>query len=287
MIKKTLISAVILFLLYNLFLAFVKPTAGQGQHQWQKNRILIENYADHFQGCKVVIVGTSLSARLYNYLLPDSYYNLALAGESVFDGLNIVKQSAKKPKYVLIETNIYYKEPDKELGEGVFNPMMIQLRQWLPSFREENQPANLLGPLFTKAGRSDKSGQNMNDTAIVNTLLRQRIKDNQVLPDTNMLNKSILTLKNDIKELQAEGVKVILYEIPIHCKLYTTTRYIVPKRKFMAAFPATQYTWLPDADCAAYQYSDGEHMNYESSGKFVDWFVNQLRIMNQELRIAP
>src|SRR2546421_7447687 len=109
MIKKTIVSALIFFVAYNMYLSLAHPEPGTGQHQWQKNIILIQNYADKYQGSPVVIVGTSLSARLYNDMLPTGFYNLGLAGGSIFDGLEVIRQSRKKPKYLLIETNIFYK----------------------------------------------------------------------------------------------------------------------------------------------------------------------------------
>ncbi len=257
---------------------------GTGQHQWQKNRILIEDYADYHQGAPVVIVGTSLSARLYPSLLPSGYYNLALAGESIFDGLHIVQQSTHKPKTILIETNIFYKAPDEGLDEGIFDPKMIFLRKYLPSFREENQPANLLPPLLgNKANKGENLIQNPKDSGILNALLRQKISDYQQVPDSAIMSKNLILLKKYITEFQAEGIHVILYEIPVNCKLYATPRYKIPEQRLFQAFPANNYHWMPMPDCSAYVYADGEHLALQSSVKFVDWFVGEIHQMGLNL----
>jgi len=275
-IKKTIILSIVIFIAYNVLLLLKHPVTGPGQHQWQKNRILIEDYVDYHEGVPVVIVGTSLSARLYPSLLPSGYFNLALAGESIFDGLEIVKKSTKKPEYILVETNIFYKKPDKDLSEGVFNPMMLWIRKYIPSFREENQPANLLPPLIAKAGKGEAVNTNSADTAILNTLLKQKVADYQQVPDSVTMTENLKLLKDYIRDFQAKGIKVVLYEIPVNCKLYQTPRYLVPKQKLTAAFPDRYFQWLSMPDCSAYQYGDGEHLALESSVKFVDWFVKAL-----------
>ena len=278
MIRNTIIAAISLFIIYNVMLVWMHPTAGPGQNQWQKNRITVEDYVDNFQGIPVVIAGTSLSARLYTSLLPAGYYNLALSGQSVYDVLDIVKKCSKKPKYLLIESNFYYSKPDKTVSEGVFNPIIMPLRKWLPSFREENQPANLLTPLFKKTSGGNNVSENM-DSAIQNKLLRGRITEYQTVPDSNMISKGIERLKADIAELQSKGVKVILFEIPINCKLYGTPKYVIAEKHLDQAFPVEKYPRLPLADCGAYQYADGEHISFQSAVKFADWFVGELKKM--------
>jgi hypothetical protein len=281
MIKKTIISAFLFFVAYNLFLAFGHPYPGPGQHQWQKNIILMQDYADYHTNDPVVIVGTSLSARLYNYMLPQGYYNLALAGGSIFEGLAAVKLSPKKPKYLLIETNIFYKDPDKEAMTGIFDPTMVTLRKWVPSFREANQPVNLLTPYFSKKGVADKPEKAGNNAAIAAMLINQRIKEYQVVPKDESMNRNTKLLQEYIIWFEGRGVKVILYEIPMNCKLLETPRYMVPKQKITELLPPARYTWMPMADCKAYQYSDGSHMEYESAADFVKWFVGAFENVKQ------
>lgn len=269
MIKKTIISALVFFIAYNLFLGLLHPAVGPGQHQWQKNVILIQDYADNHQGDPVLIVGTSLSARLYNNMLPDGYYNLSLSGGSLLDGLSAIKQSAKKPKYLLIETNNFYTNPSKEITDGVFDPKMVLLRKYLPSFKEEYQPANLLEPLLGKMEGAEKQPS----AEISKVFLTQRIKDYQVVPDSETINRNLKLLKDYISEFEAHGIKVILYEIPINCELLKTPKYLIPKEKLMAELPVSKYHWMPMPDCSSYKYSDGSHMEYESAGVFLKWFL--------------
>jgi len=279
MIKKTIIAAIALFIIYNVILVWAHPIAGPGQNQWQKNRITVEDYVDNFQGIPVVIAGTSLSARLYTSLLPTGYYNLALSGESIYDVLDIVKRCSKKPKYLLIESNFYYSKPDKTVSEGVFNPLMMPLRKWLPSFREENQPANLLMPLFNKGSAGKNNTSEKLDSNIQNKLLIGRIAEYQQVPDSNLITNGIGRLKKDIAELQSKGVKVILFEIPINCKLYNTPKYQVAEERLNKEFPSEKYQRMPMPDCRAYQYADGEHIAFQSAVKFADWFVGELKKM--------
>src|SRR6185437_8314881 len=240
MIRKTIIAALVLFIVYNVVLGWMHPLAGPGQNQWQKNRIAVEDYVDNYQGIQVVIVGTSLSARLYPSLLPDGYYNLALSGQSILDGLQIVKQCKKKPKFLLVESNFYYFKLDQDITEGIFDPAMLYLRKWVPSFREENQPSNLLVPLVKKTQANVSESM---DTGVTNKLLRERVTQYLQLPDSNLVNHSVDLLKKDFAELRAEGVKIVLYDIPINCKLENLPGHIKPMKRFEKEFPFGQYVY--------------------------------------------
>jgi hypothetical protein len=279
MIRNTIIAVILLFILYNAVLVWIHPIAGPGQNQWQKNRITIEDYVDNYQGIPVVIAGTSLSARLYPSLLPQGYYNLALSGESISDVLDIVKRCSKKPKYLLVESNFYYFKPDNTLSDGVFNPLMMPLRKWLPSFREENQPANLLIPLFKKGNTGNNNVSEKVDNSVQNMLLSKEVEAYQQAPDGKIVAEGIEILKKNIAELQSQGVKVIFYEMPIHCSLYNTPKYQIPERQLNLGMPGDKYLRMPLADCSAYQFGDGEHISFQSAVKFADWFVGESKKM--------
>jgi len=277
-ILKTLIAALVLFVGYNLFLRYAHPVPGPGQQQWQKNTILMQDYVDYHQGDPVVIVGTSLSARLYNSILPKGYYNLSLAGGSIYEGLSVIMHTPKKPKYLFIESNIFYKYLDKDAIANVFDPFSEKLRKTIPSFREENQPANLITPLLSKTPKNPNTGPSTADADIRNMLLKERIKEYQTVPANDDMTINLKLLKSYINGLQSQGIKVVLYEIPMNCALYATPRYAVPKKIITDALPASEYKWMEKADCAAYQYADGSHMELGSAGDFVKWFVGEATI---------
>jgi hypothetical protein len=281
MIRKTIISALIFYLAYNLFLALGKPEPGPGQHQWQKNIILKQNYADNHLNDQVLIVGTSLTARIYNYMLPNGYYNLALGGGSIYQGLELIKQSPKKPKYILIESNLFYNDFKPENESEVFDPVMMKLRKNIPSFREENQPANIMTSLVNAIQKTSKQKYESTDPASRQLLLNEKMQEYNKPLNMDTVDHNLDLLKSYVNYFQAAGVKIIFYETPIHCELLNTVRYKTGRAKILAAFPPSSYVWLPHPDCSAYTYADGHHMVFSSAYDYSKWFLSQLKNLKE------
>ena len=108
MIKKSIILCISLFLIYTLFIYFLAPkwwTASQ--HQWQENIVKAQQFSYNKETFQNIIVGSSLSSRLIMDSIPETY-NLSFAGQSIFDGLNIVCNSNKSIKNVFIEINLLF-----------------------------------------------------------------------------------------------------------------------------------------------------------------------------------
>src|ERR1051325_3608686 len=103
MIRKTLIAAASLFILWNIFLFLFAPKLYTGL--LQQNTIKAQEYLYERQGTPVVILGTSLSARISQDLIKDSVYNLSLMSGSILTGLEILKKCPRKPHLLLIESN--------------------------------------------------------------------------------------------------------------------------------------------------------------------------------------
>jgi hypothetical protein len=273
MIARTLIITLLLFLGYNFYLMFGHPNTGTGQHQWQKNVIEAQEYIYEHQGTENVLVGSSLTFRITNDMLPDNYYNLSLGGGSIFTGLEIIKRCERKPKVVFIETNIMIRPADEGLLMNLFRPVVKDMRHELPAFKEKNQPVNLLLPVFNKYS-AKAVGVKPFDASAASIGLRMHLKNNSIVREgyKDSLERGIGQLKSAIAELNKQGIKVVLFEMPVHCRLKSSPLVTYADIRIKESFPEREYNWLPEPDCTAYQYSDGEHLEYNSAKKFAGWF---------------
>ncbi len=85
-------------------------TAADGQRQK-----VVKYQKDH--GLEIVMVGSSLSQHFRSeYFKSFDIYNLSLSGGSAMSGLEIIANSRFKPKVILIEANLIYRDADKKLA---------------------------------------------------------------------------------------------------------------------------------------------------------------------------
>jgi len=136
MIKKSIIISTILLFVYNLLLSAIDFPVKPG-HQWQDNIITAEDYIYKQNEKKIVIAGSSLSCVLIDDLLPKKCFNLAFAGLSAFDGLEIIKRTGSMPDIVLIETNPVFRSTDKNFLNSIFMPIRYSLKKIFPAFMEK------------------------------------------------------------------------------------------------------------------------------------------------------
>lgn len=271
MIWRSILIAVLLFAGYDLYISKVQPKFGKGQHQFQQNEIKAQNFTDRDQSGKTLLIGSSLTDRLTQEMLPDSFYNMSFAGGSIYTGLDIVLHSTHKPKMVLVEMNIANRPIDKDFADKLFTPGLYPLRQQLPALREESQPANLLTALLSKRGKSVPISKEYR------TPDKSMLDNYDNYPNKKDLAANMLKLKSMVDQLQSQGVKVIFYRMPVHCSLTGKPLYTDITKAFANTFPPSQYTYLPEPDCSKYYYSDGEHLAAMSKADFIAWFVQEVR----------
>ncbi len=143
MIKKTFLIFICLLGAY-AWLAYSIKWKSKSLTQWEHNERLISNfiYSTPKANYNTIIVGTSLSFRMTTEQNPyaDSVYNLALGGQSLFDGLEVLKQTGYFPKTILIETNVLSRLHRKNYAQSFFIPGVHHIKSCVLGFRYEYRP---------------------------------------------------------------------------------------------------------------------------------------------------
>lgn len=276
MIGKSLVGFVVLCSTYMLLMhAFPGLTVSQNQNQ--TNYIKAEQYLYASDVAKpVVIVGTSLSARLVADSLPGAY-NLAFGGMSVTDGLAIVERSSQKPRLLLIEINLFYKTGSARFLEPLFNPVNYQLKKYFVSLRSDKQPIALATAALIRVLKNAKGhrGQSSGRKAEKDPPFQQQVFSNyltqyNILPDTTAVTGSLKMLKTAVVALQREGIKIVFLEMPVNEGLIRSPRHQYLSHAFRAAFPSSLYTYVPNQKWN-FRTTDGLHMNRMEAQKFTKY----------------
>ncbi len=230
MIKKILIITALLFSLYTIFIFFKPREYGVSQHQWQDNIIKAQKLVyDSKVKYQTIIVGSSLSCRLVNDSIPNSY-NLAFGGLGVYDGLSVLTHNKIWPKYILIESNLIMRKEDRNFTENINNPFFNYLKKKIITLREDKQPLAVLSSyilrfldLFQNKNIENKFHNTLpNKTLMLNKLININKKYYDTVLSQLEIDEQINELKNFIKILEKNDVKVIFFEMPLNHKLENT-----------------------------------------------------------------
>ena len=289
MIKNSLFACVFFFLLYSAFI-WTRPNITSSQNQWQDNTIKAENYIFDNSTINQVLVGSSLSCRLVMDSLP-AMYNLSFGGYSLFDGLNIIRQSQKYPKHLFIETNLILRNEKEEFTKNLFSPVSYYPAKYFLSFREDKKPVpiliNYLNAIRHKIAppnipqtkkQTTQNNQNSlgNSEKIFDQLLDMQIKYYSETPDKKLLLQKLNKLKDHIEFFKNQGVNIYFYEMPINPKLSHLALSSSIREGFYQVFPpdSNQYI-IPDN--TSYRTNDGIHLGRTEAGLYTSYLKSQIK----------
>ncbi len=277
MIRRSLIIFAILVVGYALFIHFAKLDLNTVQHQASGNRISAEKYvfaADDTSA--TVIVGSSLSFRIELDSLAPNTSNLSFGGLSVHDGLELVRRSGKRPKRVVIETNMIFKEVDRAFLDAVFQPGLYELRQAAPVLREENQPTGVLVGLLKKGMKQEGEGPGSTEPdsmAVSENLFDTNRGLFAKAPADSTQQRFLSTLENEVAALEANGIEVVFMEMPISAELMRSPLSTSTREAVIQRFPGHRYI---RAD-REWRTTDGLHLEWHNAQRYSGWLAKELR----------
>lgn len=271
------------------------------QHQWQENVVVAEKVIYDYDNLDNIIVGSSLARRLNMDSLPH-FYNLSMSGQSVFDGLNILRNKKKLPKNVFIETNVIFRCENSSFNEIISSPILGVLKENSSIFRSDKQPLAYLGDKIAKPFVSlffhkiiykirDKvqfelelNQTNTNtepQNIIFDKLLAMNIELYSKDIDTAEMNKRFYHLKKDVNFLESNNVNVFFFEMPVNPQLLQLKRSKYLRDRLRSEFPNNSFIPIP-SNVKNYKTGDGLHLTNEESKFYTDYFKNEaLSLVNK------
>jgi hypothetical protein len=277
MIRRSLLVFAILVVGYALYIKFGKPELNTVQHQASGNRISAEQYvfSEDVPGA-TVIVGSSLSFRIAMDSLAPNTSNLSFGGLTVHDGLELVRRSGKKPKRVVIETNMIFKEADRAFLDAVFQPGLYELRKAAPILREENQPSGVLIGYIKRGAKQEGQGPGAaepDSMAVSENLFDTNRGIFAKVPADSTQQRFMATLEHEVTALEANGAEVIFLEVPISAELMRSPLAIRAREAVAAHFPTHRFirsdrTW---------RTTDGLHLEWHNAQRYSGWLAERLR----------
>ena len=255
------------------------------QHQWQDNIIKAQNFIYHTEGKapENIIVGSSMSCRLVQDSLQD-FYNLSFSGQSVFDGLRILKAQKNLPKHLFIEMNVILKKEDKNFTDALLNPFLYTLKKYIPVLRDGKQPMAIAGFLLSEViketgNATTPTTSSVNQDALFMKTLNVQRKDYLNAPGKETSEAIFTQLKDYTDYFQQEGVDVIFFEMPVHPSLCNLPKAVVIREKFYQNFPRDKYYYIPMPNCNIYHTTDGIHLTQEETLVYTSYLKNRIKTL--------
>jgi len=216
MIKRSGMVFFVLFLVYT-FIIISNPGCSASQQQWQENVVKGEKYiynkSDTF---KKVIVGSSLACRILTDSLK-GFYNLAFAGQSVYDGLEILTRHRGKTDYVFIEMNKVFIEPNRNFTESLFSTLGYNVKKYCISLRSDKQPLAFLFPALQSVAHGGNNGSStpvvpvFKEKDIFENFLDLQLREYANIPESSMVDEKFSLLREYVQKLKDKGVSVIFF----------------------------------------------------------------------------
>lgn len=276
MIKKSFLSFLVMFGIHAV-VTYLLPSLGMATNQWQDNMVKAQHFL-YDEDADTAMIGTSLSARILPDSIP-SVRSVAFGGCAVEDGLRLILSKPKVPHCVLVETNLFLRNGNDELVEKMTKGIIPQVKRWIPSLRESNEPICLLSGLMIKAAGINPQAAAMTvDMEQLKESIKRHLADDKSLSETELAQR-METIKPLLIQLEQKGTKLIFFEMPIHQELYHLKELEQTRQAVGKAFPKTRYTYLPN-DTTTYLTTDGLHLDYEGQQRY-SHFIKQALLVKR------
>jgi hypothetical protein len=253
-------AAAIGLLLYAAAVQIWIPGAAvlRGQNQEETNRIAAETLVDSPVAPRTIIVGSSLAQRIPAEALGTGVSNMALIGEGLVTGLEIVDRSNLVPDLVLVESNVLERAANEQLIDQLFEFPMRQLRPTLKVLQRSRRPLNLMVNLL-RGGRGD-TDYGAPPPNVLQNLLRDHQADLQVPFEPGLLDRRVAEVAKLVDDLRARGIVVAFFEMPVDPSLVDLPRSVEIRSALQTRFPPPAYCWIRIALPAPPQTRDGMHL---------------------------
>lgn len=279
MIKKSILSFIMLFIIH-VIVIWLFPTLGMATNQWQDNMVKAQHFL-YAEDTDTAMVGTSLSARILPDSIP-SIRSVAFGGCATEDGLRLILSKPTLPHCVLIEANLLFRKGNDELIDKMTKGVIPQLRRWIPSLRECNEPICLLSGLMIKAAGMNPQAATMSvDMEQLRESIKRLVADDKPLSETELRQRTDI-IKSLVMQLEQKGTKLIFFEMPVNQEAYHLKELEQTRKMVRMAFPNSRYAYLPN-DTTTYLTTDGLHLDYEGQQRY-SHFIKQALCSIDEVR---
>ncbi len=270
---------------YFLAIEVFRPAIHQAQNQWVMNAIRAERFVYAEKQVPVLVVGSSLAARLAGGSLGAKIHNMSFSGGSALTGLGIVHRAQARPSLVLIESNVLDRFGDEEFIARLYHPFFYPVKRHIRALRSEYQPINLFTTAMSSLYKS-RTGLLDAPQTVDPKALKSNIQIHQTKEDAFELKSAFLKNVDDLKaiidDLTGQGVRVAFFELPTNQVLASGHRSRSMRTHLKKIFPENRFDWIDfDAIREDIRTTDGIHLVREDAHRAATILRQQVGVLLQ------
>jgi hypothetical protein len=277
MIRYSIITFIILFAGFNIYLRVGHKEFSTPQYQYQGNVMGAQKYIYGAKLPESVMIGTSLSAVMPMDSLQE-IYKLSMPGLSMMDGMEILKRRSDYPKRVFIEINFFLK-PETASFQALFSSSLNnKIKVELPAMKEENQPVSILMDRLRSRHKPVAVAPVENDTVardVFESLLEEQFKAYTVSIDSNQLNNSLKKMEEDVTFLVSQGSEVCFFEMPVDSSLERLPRTHAIRSAITNRFKGRPHIYYIPVPEGTFRTKDGIHLIEKEAWRFASYFKKE------------
>ncbi|GAB4012120.1 hypothetical protein GCM10028808_27270 [Spirosoma migulaei] len=262
MIKKSLLSTLLLLLVYTLLISsFGNRFTLIGQTTAQENIVKVEDYLYQIDSPHdTILVGSSMSERLITDRLPGRCYNLAMSGLSSLDGLHIIQKGEHWPRLVYVELNTLARGYRFGLLNQFDEPGWQFLTTYFPFLRQKYQPVAVVKSILYDQHPESTSGLGTPvDTAFYEKAVQEQLVALERIPSDSALKANVELAYQYIEPLRHHGAKIIFFEMPTDPRIQNHILTSTIRQYLHNRFGDSPYAKI-DLPTGLYQTNDGVHL---------------------------
>ncbi|MCT7963322.1 hypothetical protein NG791_21845 [Laspinema sp. D1] len=262
--------------------------SSEGLSIQQSNIIKVENYVYNNSPYKMILAGSSRTAKIESdYFGQAQVANIGIRGGASQTGLELVNRNHDKPPLLLVEMNgTIAQGVNRELVEAAYHPLFYWIRRYIPIFKQEYQPVAVAIEIL-KNWRGI-SAENLEQQRVEELLRNPQMRQNTLRPvlqerreeftvkQINQLTEESQILKHKISELETQGVRVVLFDVPGDPLVDQTPQRIQEKELMKQLFPPENYEWIPEHPPRDWITTDGIHLARSEAREYASFIMNYL-----------
>lgn len=262
-----LLSALSLLFLHGAFIKLTGFHARHSESNLQSNLLRLHRYFRSENPSQGILVGSSISGRLYSEYFHDQgvdVANLGLDGSRPIYSLELILKRGVRPKFILIEANTVfwdYTGNDAAITKEISSPA-FRIGSWIYPMSPEARPSSLLFSMMKAL--QEKSGGGIK-------VERKKSGENVSVSAPETYGKA----RELILQLAGKGIPIALVIIPAGTRDPQTTHLTKLATECGVPLIALRDV-LPDQGNGL-RYSDGLHLVQDSAKQVVNALVDVIR----------
>jgi hypothetical protein len=206
---------------------------------------------------------------------------------SVYDGGAVLLSRETIPPIVFIEINAIQKPKNENFTMEFESPIYSFFKRTFPALRTENQPAFLVkkgidnikgsmttGPVAKVASSKKQVPKNSYlPASMFKSLLDIQIKSYST-SDHDLMDKSILNLKELVSKIQSRGSRVIFFEMPVNPLIQQSPKASLIRSAVWQNFQFSPVQFIPSPP-VTFKTRDGIHLAQKEAIDYTYYFREQ------------